>query len=112
MFTPPGPPSAPPMPAVLAPSLNGGSGRWTSPRRAVFSSPPSRAVAGAHCVWGRFWVRACVSWHACARGLSGQVYCGGALGAGTSGRAGTGTIYVIPAAPLVAYFNTGLVSAW
>ena len=54
MFTPPGPPSAPPMPAVLAPSLNGGSGQWTSPRRAVFSSPPSRAVAGAHCVWGRF----------------------------------------------------------
>ena len=33
------------------------------------------------------------------------------MGAETSGRAGTGTIYVIPAAPLVAYFNTGLVSA-
>ena len=109
MFTPPGPPSAPPMPAVLAPSPNGGSGRWTSPRRAVFSSPPSRAVS--LCL-GAFWLRACVSWHACARGLSGQVYCGGALGAGTSGRVGTGTIYVIPAAPRVAYFNTGLVSAW
>ena len=111
MFTPPGPPSAPPMPAVLAPSLNGGSGRWTSPRRAVFSSPLSRAVAGAHVCLGAFWLRACVACHACARGLSSQIYGGGALGAETSGRAGTGTIYVIPAAPLVAYFNTGLVSA-
>ena len=51
MFTPPGPPSAPPMPAVLAPSLNGGSGRWTSPRRAVFSSPPSR-LSRVHTVFG------------------------------------------------------------
>ena len=108
-----------PRPALSPPDASGPGSvakRWfgpvdqPSPGSVLF--PPVTGCRGCTLCLGAFWLRACVSWHACARGLSGQVYCGGALGAGTSGRAGTGTIYVIPAAPLVAYFNTGLVSAW
>ena len=108
-----------PRPALSPPDASGpGSvAKWwfgpvdqPSPGSVLF--PPVTGCRGCTLCLGAFWLRACVSWHACARGLSGQVYCGGALGAGTSGRAGTGTIYVIPAAPLVAYFNTSLVSAW
>ena len=64
MLTPPGPPSAPPMPAVLAPSLNGGSGRWTSPRRAVFSS---KGVSTKIRIWLRFWGKMCIDYACCTQ---------------------------------------------